>query len=223
MTESPNMVHARNARHTALFCLAAAVTVAAAIDPAMEWLSNRGLFGPGQLTDRSNLDVIPALLAGFVFSLLVVAGLVRRAIGGRAYAPDWLRRCAVAGDERAVVTLLPAIFALQLFVLWAMETLEQFVVAGHPLGGTIWLGGPIAVSLAFHAAGCLTFTGILSLTLRWSAQTIVQVVTLIRRLCSRLAPLRTARPVRALEIPASRFLAPIIARLNGRAPPFLTA
>ncbi len=33
-------------------------------------------------------------------------------------------------------------FAVQVAVLYAMETIEQVVVRGHPLGGTLWLGGP---------------------------------------------------------------------------------
>jgi hypothetical protein len=222
-TEPLGIVHARNALPKAMFCLAAAVTAAAVIDPTTEGLANAGVFGTGNYTDHSNLDVIPALLAGAVFSLLFVAGVVRRVMNRRGAAPDWLRAYALASDDRNITKLLPVIFALQLIVLWSMETLEQIAVAGHPLGGAIWLGGPFAVSLLLHAAGCLAFTWLLSRTLRWSARTIVDVVTFIRQLFCTLVPNRTVRTARAFQLPPSRFFEPILARLNGRAPPPLSA
>lgn len=206
-----------------IFCLVAAITAAAAIDPAMEGLANAGLFGPGNFTDHSNLDVLPALGIGLALSILFVAAVARRALCRRGYAPDWLRRCARASDVRAVPRLLPVIFALQLLMLWSMETLEQVVVAGHPLGGTVWLGGPALVSLMLHAFGCLAITWLLARALRWSAQTIVEVVTFLRHLFCRFDKERAARRARSLEIPSSRFLEPILARLSGRAPPYLTA
>jgi hypothetical protein len=203
----------------ALFCLAAAIVAATAIDPAMEFLSNRGTFGAGDFTDHSNLDVAPALCAGLIFSLVLLAGIARRALHVGGSAPDWLRGCACVADNRALARCLPAIFALQLAVLWSMETLEQIAVAGRPLGGAIWLGGPIPVSLLLHAAGCLAFAWLLARALRWSAETIVDVVAFIRQLFCALVPQRTVRPPRALDLAPARFLEPILARLNGRAPP----
>jgi len=104
-----------------------------------------------------------------------------------------------------------------------METLEQVAVIGRPLGGIIWLGGPVAVSLLLHAAGCLAFAWLLARALRWSAETIVDVVAFIRQLFCALVPQRTVRPPRALDLAPARFLEPILARLNGRAPPSLSA
>jgi hypothetical protein len=216
-------MHFRSGLPKAIFCLAAAATAAAAIDPAVECMSNTGVFGPGNFTDHSNLDVIPALCTGLVLSLLVVAGIVRRALCRRSYAPEWLRTCALASDDRTLPKLLPAIFALQLLVLWSMETLEQIAVTGGTLGGTIWLGGPVIISLLLHAAGCLAFTWLLSRMLRWSAKTILDVVTFIRQLFCALTPNRAVRRTRALEIAFSRFLEPVLARLKGRAPPYLSA
>lgn len=192
------------------------------VDPAVEYLANGGFFGPGNFTDHSNLDVLPALGAALALALLFTAGLVRRGLR-RGNAPAWLRRCAVASDDRALPQLLPAIFALQMVVLWSMETWEQIVVAGHPLGGTIWLGGPLAISLLLHAGGCLAVTCALARALRWSARRLVEVVVFIRLLlCSLRRELAGRRP-RTFEIAASRFLEPLLACLNGRAPPYLTA
>lgn len=207
----------------ATFCLAAAVTAAAIVDPLVERLSNSGVFGAGTFTDNSNLDVIPALGIGLILSLLFIAGIARRAVGRRWSAPAWLRSDALAGSDRSLPKLLPAIFGAQMLALWTMETLEQIVVAGHPLGGTVWLGGPTIASILLHAAGCIAVTWILSRTLHWSAQAIVEAVAFIRYLFCGRRRNRAARPRRVLEIRTFRFLEPIIARLNGRAPPCLSA
>jgi hypothetical protein len=42
-----------------------------------------------------------------------------------------------------------------MLVLFFMETLEQRLVLGRFLGGTIWLGAPTAASLALHAVTCI--------------------------------------------------------------------
>jgi hypothetical protein len=197
--------------HKAIFCLAAAVTAAAVIDPAVEWLANAGLLGAGRFTDHSNLDVVPVLVLGLLFSVIFVAG----------YAHRIVRR--FASEVGSIPKLLPAIFVVQLLVLWSMETVEQIVVTGAPLGGMIWLGGPAIISLALHAIGCLACTWLLARTLRWSATVVVAVVSFIRELFSVRTPGRTGRRSRASEIAPSRFLEPILAHLNGRAPPILSA
>jgi hypothetical protein len=216
-------VRIRNGAATAVFCLTAAIAAAAVTDPSVEGLANRGAFGPGVFTDHSNIDVAPALIAGFLFALALIAGLVRRMLcRGVGRAPDWLRTPAIVA-RTPLVRLVPGIFALQLLVLWSMETLEQIAVAGHPLAGTIWLGGPVLISLIFHAVGCLAVTWLLARTLRWSAQTIVAVVRFVRRLFYERAPARAARRSRTVEVAAARFFEALLARLNGRAPPYRSA
>ena len=187
------------------------MTAAAVIDPAVEWLANAGFFGPGRFTDHSNLDVIPVLVLGLLFSVIFVAGHAQRIA----------RR--FASEIGSIPKLLPAIFVVQLLVLCSMETVEQIVVTGAPLGGTIWLGGPALISLALHALGCLACTWLLARMLRWSAQVVVAVVSLIRELFATRAAGRTPRRSRASEIAPSRFLEPILAHLNGRAPPVPSA
>ncbi len=117
----------------------------------MELLSNAGLFGPGTFTDHSNANVVPALLAA-----LAAAGAL---IGVAAW------RLLALEDKplpRCTPGLIAAIFCVQMLVLFGMETSEQIATAGHALGGTIWLGGPVAVSLAIH----LTFTAGVALFLK---------------------------------------------------------
>jgi hypothetical protein len=110
-------------------------------DPLVEWASNAGRFGPGNFTDHSTADVVPALLVGVLFVATHLWLRVRRALT-RGPASDLLRasRQAIGGG---VLRLLPLVFAIQMLVLYCMETSEQIAVVGHPLGGMIWLGGPV--------------------------------------------------------------------------------
>jgi len=207
----------------AIFCFAAAVLAAALADPVVEGFSNAGCFGHGAYTDHSNLDVVPTLSVGLTLSLFIVMWVVRRALQRQRYAPDWLRTAAVLIDERSAQRLLPAIFAVQMSVLWLMESLEQIAVAGHPMGGTIWLGGPIAVSLALHLVSCLAITGLLARTLHWSARAIVDVITCIHQLLFTLQPQRRPWRSRTTATALPRLGEPLLARLSGRAPPYLSA
>jgi hypothetical protein len=216
-------VRFKNAFRAAIFCVAAAVTAAAVSDPVMEWMSNRGTFGPGNFTDHSTRDVLPALCTGILLAALLIIGVVRRAASRSARAPEWLRNYVSASNDRALPRLLPAIFTIQLLILWSMESLEQIAVDGRPLGGAIWLGGPLAVSLLVHLAGCLLFTWLLARMLRWSAEAIVDVVSFIRQLLCAVLRDTGIRSSHSLDIPASRFIEPLLARLNGRAPPYRTS
>ncbi len=215
-------VYPKSMRATLVFCLAAAITAAALMDPLVEFLANRGAFGAGNFTDHSNLDVIPGLTIGCFFVLAVVAGLARRALLRRSYAPAWVRRCASAGEAWSARRRFSLIFVAQLVVLWVMETIEQIAVTGHPLGGAVWLGAPAPIGLALHAFGCVVITLALARLTRWSASTIVDVVAFVRELFRITAPARRhGSRVRARV--SRRFLEPILARLSGRAPPLSIA
>lgn len=191
------------------FAFAAAVIAAAFADPCMEALSNAGLFGIGRFTDGSNLDVIPALAIGLACVVLCYALRVRR---------ELLRRSGEA-LRGASWRLVLAAFSLQLIVLFTMETLEQTVVAGHPLGGTIWLGGPVVFALALHAATCVIVLYALSALLHAASRRTVQVIRLIRALVERAihgdAPIRIRPAARSI---VAR-MAPVLCRTGNRAPP----
>jgi hypothetical protein len=96
-----------------------------------------------------------------------------------------------------VTRLLPAIFVLQMLSLLAMETIEQLAVYGHPLGGTLWLGGPIVASLLMHAAIAIVVAFGVASSLSWLAE---QVVRLARVLCRWLLPKRKFLPAVALKV-----------------------
>lgn len=154
----------------ALFAVAAAITAASVTDPIVEALSNSGVFGSGRLTDHSSLDVIPAAILAALICAAVVISRAR---------DSWMSRWAPHVGARSLPQMLPAIFAMQMAALFGMETLEQIVVSGHPLGGALWLGGPVLVSLLLHAAACVLTTFGLARLLRAAVHGVVRIVLCI--------------------------------------------
>ncbi len=150
-------------------------------DPVVEFASNAGAFGSGNYTDHSNLDVLPALLAGFG---LLALYFVRR-------APAIFSGRALCGN---IVALLPAICALQIAMLYLMESTEQAVVWGHPLGSSIWLGAPLPISLAIHAALAIVVLYVLVRAKRTLAATTLRFVRLV---------LAIGRPLPAAPLPGA--------------------
>jgi len=193
------------------FCIAAALIAASVADPLVEFASNSGVFGPGSFTDHSNLDILPALCAGLLFGSVYVVLRARRILSRRVELPT------------AVGKLLPAIFTAQIALLYVMETLEQFAVAGHALGGTIWLGGPPPASLAAHLVSCVLTTILLGRLARALSH---KAVTLVARIVAAigLAPrgLAVISLRRSYHADARR-RAPLLSRTGDRAPPHLPA
>lgn len=193
---------------TWIFCAAAAISAAAVTDPFVEHLSNAGFFGPGNFTDRSNADVIPALFAGLLLCAFALFTEVRRAVARSMPAARSLK-------------LLPAVFALQIGALFGMETLEQICIAGHPLGGLLWLGGPAAFALLVHGLSCVLLTCGMMQAAAHSAKRVVQIIRMalefLRRILTAPAPLHFSRAAAV-----SRLLQPLLQVLSGRAPPVLS-
>jgi hypothetical protein len=108
-------------------------------DALVESISNAQVLWQGHYTDRSSLDLLPmsaVALATFMTTLtLVVTEYLRRTDGSPRELWSSAARVLVPSD---IPSLLPAIFALQIPTLFAMETVEQIVVYGHPLGETLW-------------------------------------------------------------------------------------
>lgn len=195
------------------FALAVAVIAGSFTDPLLEFASNRGLFGRGVFTDHSTIDVVPAALIGAV----LLAGYV--AIKARAMLLD-LRAPDRALDS-GVSGLLPLAFALQMGVLYTMETVEQVIVTGHTLGATVWLGAPPAISLVVHAIVCAIVGVVLARSVRSLADAAVAAIRLVRALASR--PVQPSGPIALRErglIVIDRF-GPSLGRIGERAPPLL--
>jgi hypothetical protein len=192
------------------FALAVSVFAAAIADPIVERASNAGVFGRGVFTDHSNLDVVPAALVGLLFVVLLLAFKARAIL---------LRNSSRALDDACVLRILPFAFAGQIVFLYIMETTEQLVVYGHTLGGAVWLGGPIACSLAMHAATCAIVALVLAKSLRSLADAAVRIVRLVRALAAR--PVQPARPILGRDIDRLSLnpFGPVLCRIGERAPP----
>jgi len=203
-----------------LFCIAAAFIGFAVADPIVESLSNAGAFGPGNYTDRSLIDVLPAMLVGATAAAAWLVIYVRRAFGWRVADPKWILQPAVAVDARFVTRALPAILCTQIVILFALETAEQFAVYGHVLGPLVWLGAPVAISLAAHAFASCVVTLALLRVLRNGARAILAAVVFVARSVAHRLP---DGPVpQSRRQPALRPLSlTLLARRTGeRAPPF---
>jgi hypothetical protein len=187
------------------FCLAVAVIGAAIADPIVEYASNAGWFGAGNFTDHSTLDVVPALLAGVgLFGFY----LVRKA---RALVAD-------RGSEQ-LFGLLPTALALQILVLYVMETSEQFVVWHHMLGPTVWLGAPPPISVAIHALICVGVVLAMRRSRRALAATTLRVIALIQAIAT--FPVTFEKPLpahRATQLHI-KVLLPVLSAVGVRAPP----
>jgi hypothetical protein len=201
------------------FCLAVAVIAAAIADPIVEFASNTGLFGRGSWTDHSNLDVLPALIVGLAaLAFFVVLKAHAAYAHGNGRAQGFLR----ASDRmlaRALPRLLLPAFALQLLVLYLMETAEQVAVWGHTLGPTVWLGGPLFFSLAMHAALCVGIAFAISRCVRTLATTTLRVIRLILALATFAAQAPSPRRRRLAHAIAFSIAAPVFCRIGERAPP----
>jgi len=204
------------------FCLAVSVLAAALADPLVECASNAGWFGTGPFTDHSTLDVVPAAAAGGLLILLNLGIRIQRIVFGMRTPLRSLLHASRDELGGGIVRLLPAAFAMQIGVLFLMETAEQYAVYGHGLGGTIWLGAPIAVSLAAHAAACVlvAFIGAACVrTLARAAAGLIRIMLSAVRLP--VCPLATA--VRRLESGARTRTRFVLAGLGERAPPAFLA
>lgn len=213
----------RRAAFRGVFCLVTAVTAAALADPFVEAASNAGLFGPGRYTDHSTIDVVPALAAAAAFALLYVVMRARPALADRSRT---LARRLHAIDRAAgatrLATLFPLIFIAQLATLFVMETVEQIAIAGHPLGGTLWLGAPVPIALALHALACAVTSALLTHALGALTRAAVRIGLFVRG----VAMVRTAAvPLfsRRRRSFATVRIHPLATRAGKRAPPFLAA
>jgi len=110
---------------------------------------------------------------------------------------------------------------VQILILYLMETAEQNVVWHHSLGGTIWLGAPVVISLAVHAFACVFVAYAAARAVRAFARTTLHIVRCMRALAT--------LPARAQRTPSRRYarfvtlreVGPVLCRIGERAPPLL--
>jgi hypothetical protein len=205
------------------FCTAIAVIAAAIADPLVEFASNAGWFGPGLFTDHSNLDVAPALIIGVLLLAAYLVLKARAALANGSGRDRDLWREAGHALGSGVWRLMPAIFGLQMLTLYAMETAEQYAVWGHSLGPTIWLGGPLPVSLAVHAIICAAVAVTIARWVRALTATTLRFIRLIRALATFAPQPAGSLASRRRDSISFRRPAPVLCRIGERAPPFVSA
>jgi hypothetical protein len=188
------------------FCAALAVISAALADPLAEFASNAGWFGRGSFTDHSNLDVVPALVAGVGLMTLYLIRKARLLVAGGAF-------------PRGVAPMLPAILLLQVLALYGMETCEQLVVDGHVLGPAVWLGAPPLISLTIHAAICAAVSLWFGRSIRTLAATTLRVIRLIRAIATFAVRSSGVPARRVFDARSFKELAPVLCSIGERAPP----
>jgi len=206
------------------FLLAVALVAAAAGDALVETISNSGVFGRGY-DDNNHLSVIPALVAGALMWLTVTVArtfsLFRR--GSTLRRGDWLIESATNLARESPLRDIPLVLGLQLVALFAMESIEQLAFGGRLLGGTVWLGGPIAFSLLTHAilgAGCtLLLAALVRAILATVASLVRDAIDAILFSLSRDG--RRTFVKRDADATLPRAQAPHVRQLGGRAPPLL--
>jgi hypothetical protein len=204
------------------FLLAVALVAAAIGDAVVETISNSGVFGRGY-NDGNHLSVIPALVAGGVLALIVV---VKRSLslfreGSALRRGDWLVDTATRLSHRSPPADLPFVLPMQFVALFTMESIEQLAFGGKLLGGTVWLGGPIAFSLLMHVllgTGC---TLLFAALVRWI---LAAVALLVRETIDAILFSLGRDTVRAFirrgdDASLPRVQAPHVRQIGGRAPP----
>jgi hypothetical protein len=204
------------------FCAAVAMIAAAIADPLVESASNAGWFGPGNFTDHSTWDVVPAFLVGLFFVALYLWLRVRTALDAHRDSHDWPR---IASDALGpnVVRLVPAILAAQMAILYLMETIEQRVIYGHVLGGLLWLGAPIAISIMSHAAMAVVVVIVSAKVLQTLAQATIHAWNAIRAHAQPRARIAQPAFLRIQDFNVPSRSAGILRRNAERAPPILAA
>ncbi len=206
------------------FLLAVALVAAAAGDPLVETISNSGLLGRGY-HDNNHVSVLPTFVAGAMLVLVVVAarGLSLLGRGSSLRRGDWLADGAAKLALEPARYDVPVVLALQLAALFAMESAEQLFCGGKLLGGTAWLGGPVAFSLLAHAllgAACTRLFGALARSLH------AAIALLVREAIETILLSRAHDPARAVirrddEARRPHAQAARVPYIGGRAPPLL--
>jgi hypothetical protein len=199
------------------FVFTSAIVAAVLGDAIVEAISNSMIVWRGQYTDRSSLDLVPMALLGLLTFAIVIASIVRRDLG---VARPSNRMLIISASRllglRDVMRLLPATLLLQIATLFAMETVEQIVVYGHPLGGAVWLGGPMIASLLVHGALGIACSLMLAKNLAALARAVGHFV---RRIVPLALPRMAAAPVLKPDVPyvAARLL--LVTEIGERGPP----
>ena len=137
------------------YCAATAIIAAAIADPCVEFASNSGWFGPGRFTDRSNLDVVPALLVGLAVIACYVGMRIREVALGLRF--EVINRRMVANHAFAtdLVMVLLRRFPSSCwsFLRWKQQSRQLSTV--RSLVDGYGSAAPVIASLTAHGLFCI--------------------------------------------------------------------
>ena len=203
---------------------AAALIAGALGDFTVERIADTGIFGARYVDhDQSAVGVTIVLGLGLAFAVaLLRLGALLGAVDARRRAA-WRRAGARLFAPRAVLRALPFLLALQCATVFAIESAEALAVGAPPPHGLLWLGAPVAISLAFQLAIGLLCALALTTTLRallgWCAALVAGVLDVV--LATLAGPPRPCLAARA-EAPLLAARGHRARQRGERAPPFLT-
>lgn len=169
--------------------------------------------------------IVPVLLTGLVCTTIVAAATFGDALVRAAgYRGDWLANCAQFSARINFLVLAPIVFSLQLALLCAMESIEQIVTFGQPLGFTAALGAPLLLALGVHALMALFVCGAAVLFSRALAQAARALTQAVEPYIRRLLRAQSSTPSTQCQYAISRIecarLKPLARRIANRPPPF---
>jgi hypothetical protein len=199
-----------------------ALAAAALGDTIVEWSANAGVFGAGY-SDGDQRSVVPTLVCAGVLGLQLVVGRILAMLRGEtpASARDVLLAAASRLSRRSLLSDVPAIGALQLAGVYAMESAESALRGGAVASGVGWLGAPVIVALALHAVVCvlcvLAVGALLRALVRISASLVLRALAVAYDV-KPLIPAFWSRRERALP---PRTACASLRQRGERAPPFL--
>ena len=204
-----------------LLFLAAAVLSAVISDLLIETGAIAGLYGPA-FADHDHRSVLATSTAGVVLALAaVVVALLEGARARRrgATGQDWFAEAARDISTRWSWRVFPSTLAVAIAVRYAMESAELLRTSGHVATGLDWLGGPLPVALALHAAFCGLMLFVLMVAMQAITHAFNAVVAILIAivLCAR----KTSSAF-AWHADVRRFIhrrSPLATRLGERAPP----
>lgn len=179
----------------------------------------------GPYASYSHGAIVPTLVAALVLGAIALLNVAGEALARSArIRGDWVAQVAARIAAVSPLRLLPIVFAMQLLALYAMESAEQIVAFGHPLGFVASLGTPVILVLTVHAFAALIVVGSISHACRAltvAARAIAQALRLpMKRLTAREPS--AAFNVRRLQIEAgsnAKRLTPLAWRIANRPPP----
>jgi hypothetical protein len=203
------------------FLLAAAIFAAAIGDWLVETISNGGVFGRGY-DDNNHSSIVPALVAAAILAGVICVtrciALLRKVAPSHAISN---RDEKLGACRRTTATDIAVVLTMQFGALFTMESAEQLTDGGRLLGGLAWLGGPLAFSVATHAAigtlCALLLAAVMRSMLSSFASFVREALEAILFALARSAKRPFVSRANAASPPRAQ--APHVRQIGGRAPP----